>query len=165
MDTWRLWCAHCARALPCPTLFLLHDSLPRSPRTPLHSVPHAPPHSAILAPIHGPLPHQADPSPPHASRPTARAAPRASCGAKISVPRVSWRPQECARRPGQRVLHQIKSKARLARGALAPGAPRVTRGCLRPPAGAGGDLRSLQKPPDKSCPNVTPFLETILPGF
>lgn len=68
------------------------------------------------------------------------------------------------------MLHQIKSKARLARGAPAPGAPRVTRGCWRPSTGAGGakggeDLRSLQKALDKSCPNVTPFLETIMPGF
>lgn len=29
----------------------------------------------------------------------------------------------------------------------------------------GEDLRSLQKALDKSCPNVTPFLETIMPGF
>lgn len=31
--------------------------------------------------------------------------------------------------------------------------------------GGGGDLRSLQKPLDKSCPNVTPFLEASVPGF
>lgn len=29
----------------------------------------------------------------------------------------------------------------------------------------GEDLRSLQKPPDKSCPNVTLFLEASVPGF
>lgn len=53
-------------------------------------------------------------------------------------------------------------------GAGAWGPEGHTRGCLKPPAGAGGgggDLRSLQKPPDKSCPNVTPFLEASVPGF
>lgn len=144
------------------------------------SVPTAcpvPPHSAILPPRHRPLPYTAGPALLNRPRPAPEAPPLdtggalcASCRAKISVPRVSWRPQECARRPGLRVLHQIKSKARLARGAPAPGAPRVTRGCWRPPAGAGGrgwrgDLRSLQKAPDKSRPNVSPFLETIMPGF
>lgn len=112
-------CAHCA---PHPT--------------PLGN-PHPTPPSGIG--------NSAGPAPLDRPRPTPEAPPldtggavRASCRAKISVPRVSWRPQECARRPGLRVLHQIKSKARLAKGAQAPGAPRVTRGCWRPPAGAGG---------------------------
>lgn len=35
---------------------------------------------------------------------------------------------------------------------------------LEAASGCWGDLRSLQKPPDKSCPNVTLFLETIMPG-
>lgn len=105
-----------------------------APRTPTLSP--APPRPT---PQYPPLP----PSPRTAStlgrpRPAPQAPPlhtggalRASCRAKISVPRVSWRPQECARRPGLRVLHQIKSKARLASGAPAPGAPRGSHAAAR----------------------------------
>lgn len=113
---------------------------------------HCAPHPAPFGNLHPTPPsgvptRQAPPTPEAPPLDTGGAL-RASCRAKISVPRVSWRPQECARRPGLRLLHQIKSKAPLARGAPAPGAPRVTRGCWRPPsrqpvlggAGRGGGI-------------------------